>query len=108
MERGGSRAMRLSPGPLSPSAGPVVRAPQPRSDHRRSDQVKHQRGSSRRMPGRIVTIVVAIIGAAAIAAGISLFNKSSDPSGPLPVHLPTTPQAYLAVYAARAPLSYRG
>jgi hypothetical protein len=60
------------------------------------------------MPGRIVTIVVAIIGAAAIAAGISLFNKSSDPSGPLPVHLPTTPQAYLGVYAAGVPVSYGG
>ena len=52
--------------------------------------------------------MVAIIAAAAIAAGISVLNKTSDPSGPLPVHLPTTPQSYLGVYAARVPASYDG
>ena len=55
-----------------------------------------------------MTIMVAIIAAAAIAAGISVLNKTSDPSGPLPVHLPTTPQSYLGVYAARVPASYDG
>jgi hypothetical protein len=67
-----------------------------------------QRRRNRRRPRRILTIVAAIIGVAAIAAGISLFNKSSDPSGPLPVHLPTTPQSYLGVYAAGVPASYGG
>jgi hypothetical protein len=56
----------------------------------------------------MVTITVAIIAAAAIAAGVSLLNKSSDSSGPLPVHLPTTPLSYLGVYAAGTPDSYAG
>jgi mannan endo-1,4-beta-mannosidase len=54
---------------------------------------------------------VAIIAAAAIAAGVSLYNKSADPAaptGPLPVDLPTTPQSYLGVYADGMPASYNG
>jgi len=55
-----------------------------------------------------VTTVVAIIAAAAIALVVSLYNKSADPNGPLPVHLPTTPGSYLGVYAAGVPASYAG
>ena len=54
---------------------------------------------------------MAIIAAAAIAAGVSFYNvysKSADPPGPLPVHLPATPQSYLGVYANGAPDSYAG
>ncbi len=69
--------------------------------------MKHQSGSRRR-PGRFVTVVVAIVTAAAIGAGISLLNKTSAHSGPLPVDLPTTPQSYLGVYAAGTPDSYAG
>ena len=32
--------------------------------------------------------IAAVITAAAIAAGIILYNLSSEPTGPLPVHLP--------------------
>ena len=49
----------------------------------------------------------AIIAAAAIAAGVSLYNKIAEPIGPLPVNLPTTPQSYLGVYANEAPASQR-
>ena len=51
---------------------------------------------------------MAIIAAAAIAVGVSLYNKSTDTTGPLPVHLPTTPQSYLGVYAHGTPASYGG
>lgn len=65
--------------------------------------MKHQRAATRRRPRRTVTIVAAVVTAAAIATGVTLLNKSSDPAGPLPVHLPTTPQAYLGVYAPPVP-----
>ena len=55
-----------------------------------------------------MTAALAIIAAAAIAAGISLYNKSADSAGPLPVQLPTTPQAYLGVYVNSSPASYAG
>jgi hypothetical protein len=40
--------------------------------------------------------------------GVSLYNRSADRPGPLPVDLPTTPQSYLGVYAAGTPASYDG
>jgi glycosyl hydrolase family 26 len=55
-----------------------------------------------------VTIGGAIIAAAAIAVGVGLYNKSAAPGGPLPVHLPTTPQSYLGVYVNGTPASYAG
>jgi hypothetical protein len=55
-----------------------------------------------------VTTCVAIVAAAAIAVVISLYNRSVAPAGPLPVHLPTTPQSYLGVYADGAPASSDG
>jgi mannan endo-1,4-beta-mannosidase len=55
-----------------------------------------------------VTTAVAVVAAAAIAVGVSLYNKSAAPVGPLPVHLPTTPQSYLGLYADGAPASYSG
>ena len=72
--------------------------------------MKHRSGNKPRRRRRIVTTGVAIIAAAAIAVGVSLYNKSADPppTGPLPVHLPTTPQSYLGVYADGAPASYDG
>jgi hypothetical protein len=59
----------------------------------------------------MLTAGVAIVAAAAIVAGVSLYNKTADhaaPVGPLPVHLPTTPESYLGVYTNQAPASYRG
>ena len=73
-----------------------------------SDQMKHQRNRNRSRPGRIVAAVAAIIAVAAIAVGVRFYEKSGDPSGPLPVHLPATPQSYLGVYASGVPASYGG
>ena len=58
-----------------------------------SDQMKHQRNRNRSRPGRIVAAVAAIIAVAAIAVGVRFYEKSGDPSGPPPVHLPATPQS---------------
>jgi glycosyl hydrolase family 26 len=70
--------------------------------------MKYRSGNSPRRRRRIVTTSLAIIAGAAIAAGISLYNSSADATGPLPVHLPTTPQSYLGVYANGSPASYGG
>jgi Glycosyl hydrolase family 26 len=59
----------------------------------------------------MLTAAVAVVALAAIAAGVSLYNKAADrPAavGPLPVQLPTTPQSYLGVYTNGAPTSYAG
>ena len=55
-------------------------------------------GSRKRKRRRIFTIA-AVFAVAAIAAGVGLFNKSSEPAGPLPVHLPPSTASYLGVYA---------
>ena len=49
-----------------------------------------------------------IIAAAAITAGVLAYNRSADPVGPLPVHLPAASGAYLGVYARGVPISYDG
>jgi glycosyl hydrolase family 26 len=51
---------------------------------------------------------VVIVIAAAVTAGVSLYGRSADRTGPLPVDLPTTPQSYLGVYASGTPASYDG
>jgi mannan endo-1,4-beta-mannosidase len=84
---------------------------QPWPGHRKNNSMKHRSRSNPRKRRRIVTASVAIIAIAAIAAGVSLYNKSADhtrPTGPLPVHLPTTPESYLGVYTAGVPSSYGG
>ena len=70
--------------------------------------MKNRSGNNSKRRRRILTIGAAIIAAAAIAVGVSLYNKSGDSTGPLPVQLPTTPQSYLGVYADGAPASYAG
>jgi len=46
----------------------------------------------------------AVVAAAAIAAGIIVYNQSSSrPTGPLPVHLPPVSGSYLGVYTPTAP-----
>lgn len=67
-----------------------------------------QRRRRQGKPRRTLMTGAAIIAAAAIAAGVILYNRSSDPSGPLPVNLPTTAGSYLGVYANGAPASYGG
>jgi mannan endo-1,4-beta-mannosidase len=70
--------------------------------------MRHEGNNGPRRPWRIVTAAVAIIAAAAIAAGVILYNKSEGPARPLPDQLPTTPQSYLGVYADGVPASYNG
>jgi mannan endo-1,4-beta-mannosidase len=85
---------------------------QPWPGHRKSGPVRHRgRKNPHRRRRRIVTAGVAIIAAVAIAAGVSLYNKSANPTkptGPLPVHLPTTPGSYLGLFMAGVPASYAG
>jgi mannan endo-1,4-beta-mannosidase len=61
------------------------------------------RGKRRRL-----TAAIAVIAAAAIAAGVVVYNRSVVPSGPLPVNLPISTASYLGVYAEGAPASYAG
>ena len=70
--------------------------------------MKHGHATMRQRPRRIVRVAVAVISVAVIAAGVAFYNKSSDPSGPLPVKLPATPQSYLGVYIKGFPTSYSG
>lgn len=65
-------------------------------------QSRRRQGGSR----RIATTGAAILAAAAIAAGVVLYNKSADPSGPLPVNLPPATASYLGVYVRGVPGSY--
>jgi hypothetical protein len=61
------------------------------------------------VPGKrrpIVTIGAAIIAVVAIALGITFYNRSSEPTGPLPTHLPPASASYLGVYAEGVPNSY--
>ncbi len=68
--------------------------------------MKHRSGNNPKKRRRIATTGAAIIAAAAIAVGVSLYNKSADPTGPLPVHLPPSSASYLGVYADGVPASY--
>jgi mannan endo-1,4-beta-mannosidase len=72
---------------------------------------RKQNADRSRRRRRMLMAAVAIVAAAAIVAGVSLYNKTADhaaPTGPLPVHLSTTPESYLGVYTNQAPASYRG
>ena len=63
----------------------------PLPDQRRKSVMRH--GRRGRRPGKrrlIVTISASIMAVAAIATGITIFNLSSEPTGPLPVHLPAS------------------
>jgi mannan endo-1,4-beta-mannosidase len=58
---------------------------------------------------RTVTTAIAIIAAVAIAAGVLVYNESTDHSdGPLPVHLPPASASYLGVFTKGVPDSYSG
>jgi mannan endo-1,4-beta-mannosidase len=71
--------------------------------------MRGQRRARRGRPGRTFMTGAAIIAAAVIAAGVIIYNKSSDgTSGPLPVNLPTSTGAYVGVFAKGVPQSYAG
>ena len=73
---------------------------------RRKGDMRHGRGNEAGKRRRIVTIGAAIIAAAAITIGIVVFNESSEPTGPLPVHLPPASESYLGVFTKGLPDSY--
>jgi mannan endo-1,4-beta-mannosidase len=68
----------------------------------------HSSRSMQKRPRRIWASAVAIFAVAAIAIAVSLYNRSADPTGPLPVDLPTTPQSYLGIFVDGIPNSYAG
>jgi mannan endo-1,4-beta-mannosidase len=70
--------------------------------------MKHHTVNGRTKLRWIAAIGAAVIVASAIVAGVGLYHRSADHTGPLPVDLPTTPHSYLGVYAAGTPASYRG
>lgn len=78
----------------------------PLPDQRRKDAMSHGRGNEPGKRRQLVTISAAIIAVAAIAIGITIFNLSSEPTGPLPVHLPPASESYLGVYTKGLPDSY--
>ena len=82
-------------------------------NHRKSNFVRHRSTkTSPRKHQRICTTGAAIIAVAAIASCgrvLTLYNKSADPTGPLPVHLqPASAPSYLGVFAKGVPDSYGG
>jgi hypothetical protein len=71
--------------------------------------MRHQSRRRQRKSRRFLTTAVAIIAAAGIAAGVIVYNKTSDPpAGPLPVRLPTATSSYLGVFTKGVPTSYGG
>jgi mannan endo-1,4-beta-mannosidase len=70
--------------------------------------VKHRNITKSSTRKKILTSGTAIITVAAITAGVVLYNRSANPAGPLPVHLPASSGSYLGVYAKNVPASYDG
>jgi hypothetical protein len=67
----------------------------------------HQISTPPRRGRRVLTAVVAVLAAAAIAAGVIVYNRSADKAtGPLPVRLPPSTASYLGVYTTGLPDSY--
>jgi mannan endo-1,4-beta-mannosidase len=50
----------------------------------------------------------AILAAVAIAAGVIIYNRTADHTGPLPVNLPPSSGSYLGVFTDGVPESYAG
>ena len=83
-------------------------APPPERSHRKDSAMKRRRGSGPRRRHSTIATAAAIMAAAAIILGVSFYNRSAEPTGPLPVNLPPSTGSYLGVYAAGAPTSYAG
>ena len=80
-------------------------APPPRRGHRKSGRSKRQNSRGKR---RILTTIIAVIAVVGLVAGVSIYNRSAKPTGPLPVNLPVSTASYLGVYVNGAPASYAG
>jgi mannan endo-1,4-beta-mannosidase len=71
--------------------------------------MNHQETARTARSRRFITTAIAIIAVAAIAAGVIVYNKSTDHNdGPLPVHLPPASASYLGVFTKGVPSSYAG
>ena len=92
----------------APGHDDIARTPPPEQEHRKNGRVSHRSPNRHGRRRRIITVGTAIIGAAAIAIGVSLYNRSAEPAGPLPVNLPPATASYLGVYASGTPASYSG
>src|ERR1700693_3945302 len=68
--------------------------------------MKHRNGDGPRKRRPLATTGAAILAVAAIALGITLYNRSADSEGPLPVNLPPSSASYLGVYTKGVPASY--
>jgi mannan endo-1,4-beta-mannosidase len=69
--------------------------------------MRHRTKTVRRRIRPTLRVLVALVAAGAIAGGVVVYNRSADPAGPLPVHLPTTPASYLGVFVKGFPDSYK-
>ena len=81
-------------------------APRSGRGHRMGGSPRRRRGLRKRR--RILTSMAAIAAAGAMAAGVGFYNRSAEPSGPLPVNLPISTASYLGLYANGVPASYAG
>jgi mannan endo-1,4-beta-mannosidase len=68
----------------------------------------HHGRRTQRKSRLVVKTTAAILAAVAIAAGVIIYNRTADPTGPLPVDLPAASGSYLGVYANGVPGSYAG
>ncbi len=92
--------MRRPPAPTLRSPYAVTTA-----DQGKSNPMRHRNGNYPRRR-RIITVGAALFAVAAIVLGITFYNRSSEPSGPLPVHLPPASASYLGVFTKGVPTSY--
>ena len=75
---------------------------------RTGSRSQRHRSRPRRRSRRLLKVAGAVVAAAAIAAGVVVYNHSSGQPRELPVHLPAAADGYLGVYAQGSPLSYAG
>jgi mannan endo-1,4-beta-mannosidase len=89
--------MRRPPAEQQLSPYPINTSDQKKTKHRNSNRIRRSR--TFKMGAALVVIV-------AIALVITLYNRSSEPVGPLPAQLPPASASYLGVYAEGVPYSY--
>src|SRR6516225_2045337 len=70
--------------------------------------MRHQGSRRQGKSRRTITAVVAVIAAAAIAAGVVIYKRSAHHVDPLPVDLPPASASYLGVFTKGMPDSYSG
>jgi hypothetical protein len=66
----------------------------------------HRNGGASRQKGLMIKAGLAVVAAAAIAAAITIYNTSSNQTGPLPDQLPSAAGSYLGVFESGLPAKY--